>query len=314
MPALVRLGLIGAGRWGRNYIRTIGALPGVRLARLASHNPASARLVPAGCEIFADWRNLLDPRAIDGIIIATPPALHARMAVAAVESGLPALVEKPLTLDLAEAISLRNLTRARNGFVTVGHTHLYSPAWRRLRQLAGDLGSLRGIRSEAGDHGPFRPDVPVLWDWGAHDVAMCMALVGAPPVRVQARVLESRPIEGSLGEIIELSLLFAQEIRAHVRIGNMMPKRRWFAAYFDVAVLVYDDLAPDKLMRYAPAAGDDLPPPAGGGTRIEVGSELPLSNVVREFSSSVRNGDRDLSELELGLRVVETLARLQSSV
>ena len=82
MAAQLRLGLLGAGRWGRNYIRTIAASAGVRLARLASRNPDSANLVPPDCVIFADWREMLDARALDGVIVATPPGVHAEMALA----------------------------------------------------------------------------------------------------------------------------------------------------------------------------------------------------------------------------------------
>jgi predicted homoserine dehydrogenase-like protein len=49
MPAPIRLGLAGAGRWGRNYIRTIAGLSGVRLTRVASSNPATADLLPPDC-------------------------------------------------------------------------------------------------------------------------------------------------------------------------------------------------------------------------------------------------------------------------
>src|SRR5229473_890850 len=106
MATPVRLGLIGAGRWGRNYLRTIAATPGVRLARLASRNPDSVRLAPADCAVTPDWRDLLDRNALDGVIIATPAALHAEMALAAMDAGLPVLVEKPLTMDIAQARAL----------------------------------------------------------------------------------------------------------------------------------------------------------------------------------------------------------------
>ena len=49
------------------------------------------------------------------------------------------------------------------------------------------------------------------------------------------------------GETIELSLIFLGGVRAELRFGNLMPKRRWFAAHLERAVLVYDDLAPAKL-------------------------------------------------------------------
>ena len=52
---IVNLGLIGAGPWGSNYIKTIARLDGVCLSRLASRNPESPALAGTGCQISEDW-------------------------------------------------------------------------------------------------------------------------------------------------------------------------------------------------------------------------------------------------------------------
>jgi len=303
----VRLGLIGAGRWGRNYIRTITELDHVRLARLASRNPESASLVPAGCEISAAWRDVLDPSTIDGVIVATPPSLHAEMARAALDARLPVLVEKPLTLDVGEARALQKLVASRGGFVMVDHTHLFHPAFRKLKQLLPEFGPIRAIRSEAGNYGPFRPDVPVLWDWGAHDVAMCLDLVGVAPVEVQGRRLETRKLGGNRGEIVELNLRFPNLVVAEIRIGNMMSKRRWFMVQFDAAALIYDDLASSKLVLRR--GSSPRLPEEGQGEAISITGELPLENVVREFALRIRSGTTDSSCLDFAVGVVEILSR-----
>ena len=69
----LNLGLIGAGPWGHNYIRTIDGLDGITLACLASRNPESARLVGPGCKIHQDWREMIKTNDLNGVIIATPP-------------------------------------------------------------------------------------------------------------------------------------------------------------------------------------------------------------------------------------------------
>jgi len=75
--APLRLGLVGAGRWGRNYIRTIAELEDVVLARLASRAPDAAALAGDGCAVAADWSELITAGDLDGVIVATPPATHA---------------------------------------------------------------------------------------------------------------------------------------------------------------------------------------------------------------------------------------------
>ena len=307
MTTPIRLGLIGAGRWGRNYIRTIAELEGMRLAGIASRNPETARMVQPGCAVFADWRNLLNKNEIDGVVIAAPAPRHAEMVRAAIEARLPALVEKPLTLDLAEAIALRDVAISNGGFFMVGHTHLFHPAYRALKAMAPNYGPVCAIRSEAGNYGPYRPDTPVLWDWGPHDVALCLDLLGAMPEHVRANVAERRPVEGAMGEIIKMSLEFSGGVRADIRFGNLMPKRRWFAVHLEKAVLIYDDLAPAKLTRHQSTRA--YAAPTDSGVPVDISAELPLTNAVKAFETAIRSGKYDPAHMQLGVRVIDVLSQ-----
>jgi len=296
---VIRLGLIGAGRWGRNYIRTIAALDGVRLTRLASRNPANRELVGPECTISADWRHVVESGDLEGIIIATPPSLHAEMTIAAVAAGIPVLVEKPLTLGLAEAVSLREQVRTRKGWVMVDHTHLFHPAFEELKRQVPALGMIHEIEAEAGNQGPYREDVPVLWDWGPHDVAMCLDLLGEPP-REARGMREERANRGTaVTETIRLELEFSSGARARIRISNMMEKTRRFSVRCEAGVLVYDDIARNKLMLHRD--GRDGP--------INVSAEPPLSRVVEAFVAGISAGNDTTGSLDLAVNVVAVLER-----
>jgi len=120
----VKLGLIGLGRWGRNCMATMRTIPGLRLARAADPDPSTHTWVNGG-EVALDWRDLLEAGDLDGIIVATPPRHHVEIARAAVEAGLPVLVEKPLALSSGEAAGLLALAEELGGFVLVDHIHLF---------------------------------------------------------------------------------------------------------------------------------------------------------------------------------------------
>ncbi len=310
--APLRLGLIGAGRWGRNYIKTIASLDTVRLAALASSNPESTQWVPQDCAIHRDWKAILDPRLIDAVIIATPAALHATMTSAAIEAGLPVLVEKPLTLNLDEALSLRDLAARRQGFVMIDHTHLFNPAYRRMKELLRNCGTLRALSSEAGNTGPFRRDAPVLWDWGAHDVALCLDLLGIPPAKIEAKRLEYRQVDNADGENLELSLSFPTGVEAEIRIGNLMPKCRRLAVLTDSCIMVYDDLAEHKLTRHE--IQDNWAHPLGAGQTLTIPSKMPLTQVVEEFAASVSANKFDMESLDLGVAVVTVLDKCEKLI
>ena len=68
MPAPVRLGVIGAGRWGRICLRTLSGITAADLVAVASGNPETATLVPPGCRIFADWRELIGSAGVEGLV------------------------------------------------------------------------------------------------------------------------------------------------------------------------------------------------------------------------------------------------------
>jgi predicted dehydrogenase len=301
----VRLGLVGAGRWGKRYVATIAQMEGVQLAHLASGNPASATLVPPGCTLSSDWRAVAADRSLDGIILATPPATHLEMALAAVAHGLPVLVEKPMTLSVEDACTLVDRARRAGVLVMVGHTHLYSAAFRTLKSCGARLGELLHTRSGGGNWGPFRPETPVLWDWGPHDVAMCLELFSATPTGVEARRVAVEKSEEGTGEAIEIALDFGTGRRAQIRVGNLeRTKQRYFEATFARGTLVYDDLVDQKLVYRAERGAATEAVPLDGS--------MPLTNEVSEFCRLIASAQRADRSLDLGLRVVQVLASCQS--
>lgn len=150
MGDCVRVGLIGNGHWGRVYVKTFEKL-GEPLA----------------------WVTSRDTRLdADAIIIATPAETHYDIAKAALSHGCHVLIEKPMCLRVDHARALLELAKRMGVVGFVGHTHLYSPAWREVKKAAA--GGVVGVYSVSG--GPCKTD-PVF-DWGAHDVAMRMDIGG----------------------------------------------------------------------------------------------------------------------------------------
>lgn len=304
----VRLGLIGAGRWGRIYVRAFRVMAEVELVHCASSNPDTQALVGDGCRVSSDWRDLIDDSSLDAVVVAAPAQHHGGMVRAAVEKGLPILVEKPLTLDLEEAEGLLVLAKQRGALVAVDHIHLHNPAYEALKARGPALGPVTAIHGAAGQWGPFFARAPVLWEWGAHDASMCLDLMGAPPKKVEARLLERRdlPEEGGVGEAIELLWTFGEGVEARIELSNLRSaKCRTFTVSFGDCDLLFDDLADDRLAVFPAGAC------AGAAGAVPVSDELPLTRAVRAFAAAVSTGSRDLSSLTLGVEVVRLLSRCE---
>jgi predicted dehydrogenase len=325
-----RLAVLGAGRWGRNCIRTVQSLPGVRLTALYSTNPDSRGLVDATVMIADDWRRLIDDFDGDGVIVATPPLHHAEIVERAAKRGLAVMVEKPLTLDLDEAIRLTRAVAAANVPVLVDHVHLFNPAYRKLKEMSAGLGPCRRIESQGGDTAGRRTSAPPLWDFGAHDVSLALDLLGSKAEVVSAK----RALAGD-GEVFTLRLGFPSAARADIVIGNgLAAKRRMFAAAFDKDVLVFDDLAPKRLVRHRRTDSDTvrhkrtdgdparharanvgngaLAASSDEGEAIAIDDTPPLSVAIQTFAAGIRGGARDGFGLDLGVAVVRVLSEAEA--
>ncbi len=309
----LQLGLIGAGRWGRNYIKTIQHMDGIHLHRLASRNPQSRAWVGRNCAISENWQDVATAADLDGVIIAAPPDHHAKMAVAAIAAGIPVLIEKPLTLDVAQARALLDLATEKAATVLVDHIHLYHPAYVELKRQALGLGVLQSIRSAGGDWGPFRGDVSPLWDWAGHDLALCLDLLGHMPLSLSATVKESRQVSEGLGQILSIKLNFSNGVVADIECGNIMdPKKRFLAAHYDHETLIYDDLSATPLVRQPRADGPGCDPVHG--QVIDVAQKTPLTSVIEAFAAAIGRASADFSDVQLGVKVIQLLANCEASL
>ena len=314
MTRPVQLGLIGAGRWGRNYIPTVAALDSATLVSVTSSNPQIARQIPPECTVVADWREVAANTGVDGVIIATPPATHREMCDYALSHGTPVLVEKPTTLSLADTQALSDRARSRGVPLLVNHVHLFSSAYVELKMLGPQLGTVTRIASFAGNFGPYREDCPVLWDWGPHDVAMCIDLLGTGASTIACSRIAGQPVENGYAERLLIELAFDTGATAAIHLSTMDPKRRQFAVYGTRGTAVYDDLAPYKLCLFPPGTVvlDSTDPSTG--TPVEIDATPPLARAVEAFVRAIDAGRFDPAPVDLAVEVARILERCATEI
>ena len=133
---------------------------------------------------------LADP-AVGPVVIATPNALHAPQAIAALEAGKAVVIDKPFALDLVEARSVAALAEARGLLLSVFHNRRRDADFLALKaELAsGRLGPIHTFESH---FDRFRPDVRDRWrerdepgggvwhDLGPHLIDQALVLFGRP--------------------------------------------------------------------------------------------------------------------------------------
>jgi len=149
----IRLGIIGCGNMGQSNLTNCAQYPDVVVT--AACDVDENRRIPVleryktTCKEFKDFRELLQYKELDAVIIATLPHWHALQAIAACEAGKDIYLQKPMTLHLAESIAVRNAVKQHNRICQVGTQHHATEAHRRIVELirSGNLGEIGVVRT-----------------------------------------------------------------------------------------------------------------------------------------------------------------------
>ena len=311
--SVVRFGLIGAGAWGQAYLRTLAALQErCRLTHVATSRPEAASSYPHPVTVTPDWRALVRA-GCDAVIIATPPATHAEMVHACVDARTPCIVEKPFCLDPDEADRLARRIEEAGLPMLVDHTRLFHPAYQVLKRMLADAREpIRFILTEGMNFGPFRTDVPALWDWGPHDVSLCLDLLGARPEHVEALGGPAGP--GGQPEMVSARLDFPGGATAWVHVGRLSPrKRRTLTVGTDSRLYHLNELSPEPLQ-----AARRAQPDASGRVEwqsVPFGADVrPLNAMLTYFLDGLAGQDQRWFGPGLGRDVVRVLADCQSAL
>ncbi|MFH0955235.1 MAG: Gfo/Idh/MocA family oxidoreductase [Candidatus Micrarchaeota archaeon] len=129
------LALIGLGYWGKNYYSTLTKLGKRCLLRYIYDSNEKLRGKYSGEKIiFAkSIDEILKDDSVKGVIIATPPATHFKIAKACLLAGKNVLVEKPCTGNLKKAMELKKISNTIGRQLLVGNIFLFDDCVKRLK-------------------------------------------------------------------------------------------------------------------------------------------------------------------------------------
>ena len=188
----LRAGLVGYGFAGQTFhAPVLSAVPGLELAAVASSQPQKVNADWPNAAVVPDVEALVARPDIDLVVVATPNALHYPVAKAALAAGKHVVVDKPFTLDVAEARDLEALARRNNRVLAVYQNRRFDADYLTLKDVlaSGELGRPVYLESH---FDRFRPEVRDRWreqkvpgaglwvDLGAHLVDQAVQLFGKP--------------------------------------------------------------------------------------------------------------------------------------
>ena len=317
-----RVGVVGYGYWGSKHVRVLNSLPDVEVT-VIDNDEQRLRDAMSSFPSVRLATNLADELdSLDAVVVATPPGVHATVALQALNAGLHCLVEKPLANSVEEAEALVEAARANDVRLMAGHTFEYNGAVWKLKEIidSGELGRILYIDTARLALGRYQNDCNVIWDLAPHDISIVTYLLDEVPSKVS--VWEQRNIGTEHADVAYVRLEFERSgAPAFVHLSWLHPeKTRRVTVVGEKKMAVYNDMSDNERIRIYDAGVDpkqvdeDSSPgfPVSYRTGDIVSPFVPFQEPLlvqdSHFVECVRTGEEPKTTGQRGLDIVRVLA------
>ncbi len=324
---LPQVAVVGLGYWGPNLLRALVERTDVRVSWICDVDPGRlarfSRRYPSVSPTQELDDVLADPH-VDGVLLATPVFTHFELARRCLDAGKHTFVEKPLAPSADEAADLIDLAAERRLHLMCGHTFLYSPPVRAVRELihSGELGELYFVSSSRVNLGLHQRDVSVIWDLGPHDFSILRYWLGCTPLSIRATGRDS--IVPGIVDVAFVTMEFGSGLIANVELSWLAPsKLRRTVVVGSRKMVVYEDGSTEPIKIYdrgveykdpetygeyqlSYRSGDILSP--------RLATEEPLSLQMGDFVAGLRGEHHGPTQIELAHDVVRLAEAADASL
>ena len=329
MSKPIRVGVVGCGYWGPNLVRNFRSLPGCSLEMMcdiSEQRLTHLKTLYPEVKGEMDFEHMLNGAGLDAVVVATSVRSHYPMAKASLLAGKHTFIEKPMASSAAECEELIELAHQKGVVLMVGHTFLYSPAVRKIKEIvdAGDIGDIRYISARRLNLGLFQKDINVTWDLAPHDISIILHIMEEQPVSINCR--GSAHVTPGIEDVTTMSLHFRKERTAIIHSSWIDPRKiREITIVGSKRMIVYDDVAQQEKIKifdarverpphydtfaefhYAYHYGDMYVP--------YIKQEEPLKNECQHFLDCIRQGTPPLTGGQQGLDLVRILEASSESL
>jgi predicted dehydrogenase len=324
---MIRVGVVGFGYWGPNFVRVLRALPGAKLVGVADVR-AEARAACGGMYpgigLFESADAMIGA-GVDAAVVTTPASTHFEIGKRLLDAGVDVLVEKPMALRVEDGVRLAEIADARSRVLMVGHLLEYHPGLVQFRDTvrSGELGELHYLYTTRVNLGKVRAAESALWDLAPHDVSAIRFLTDAKPEHVSAQ--GGSYLRRGLEDVVFATITFEGGIVANLHVSWLDPhKVRRVTVVGNRRMAVFDDMEPSEKIRIIDKGIDttehyesfqDAITERIGDIRIppvRVGE--PLKFEAQHFLDCVRDRKRPRTDAANGIRVLAVLEAIDDSI
>lgn len=299
----VKVGVIGVGYLGQHHARVYSEIEGVELIALVDADRRKAEELSAKykCTAYSDYRDIIEQ--VNAVSIVTPTVSHHEIALNCLSAGKDLLVEKPITVSVAEADELINTAEKRGCILQIGHIERYNPA---IIAVSGMIKEPQFFESER--LSPFLgrgTDVDITLDLMIHDIDIILGFAASPVKEIRAR--GSNVITDKI-DVAKAWIEFENGCAALATASRLSPEKQRRLKIFQKTSYMSVDYQNCEIRSYFKKAGDISFDVMHPGKKEPLKEELiDFIKCVRERKMPLVSGIEGREALKTALAITERI-------
>lgn len=212
----LKVGVIGVGYLGRFHAQKYAALEGVQLIGVADSDGEQAEKVAGECNCrpFTNYFDLLP--LVDAVSIAVPTSHHHKVAGDCLDAAIDVLLEKPMTVTLAEADDLIEKADKKELILQIGHLERFNPAVQAMEPSLTTPVFIESHRIATFKNRGV--DVDVVLDLMIHDIDIILNIIKSPIKTIHT---VGAPVATANTDIANARLIFENGATANVTVSRI---------------------------------------------------------------------------------------------
>ncbi|AEL26186.1 Gfo/Idh/MocA family protein [Cyclobacterium marinum] len=148
---MIRIGIIGAGNFSSRHIEAIHQIPTIEIKAVCRRDPLALAMLTDKYKLVGktDYRQLINNRDIDAVLIATPHHLHTQIAIEAAGAGKHVLLEKPMASTYADCKAINDACNQSGVVLMIGQVAQFSPGFKVAKKCidSGEIGEIQMVKA-----------------------------------------------------------------------------------------------------------------------------------------------------------------------
>ncbi len=306
---IYNVALIGYGYWGPKLARNIHNSSIFNLKFIVDSSQKNLNKAKSEFPLSILLKNYhkIKNDSVDLVVISTPTKTHFFLANYFLKFS-NVLIEKPLSLNLKDAIALEKMAKKNKKMLFVDYPFIFSGSINYIKKIIqskkyGKLNQIETFREQA----PIRTDADVVWDLGVHDISIFKYLLKSNPKKITS--LKYNTIKTIKKDTAYINLHYGNNLKIFMKNSWISPiKIRLIKFKFDNAILFCDENEPIyKLKIYTISKNNK------NNYKLEIpGIDLsePLSNLIAYIGKCLKKKQNPIFKNNLNVEITKILEKI----